>query len=138
MPKKTKTKTVKITVDAEFKRFIMPLRQEEFIILEDSIIIHGCREPLVTWRGILIDGHHRLAICNKHGLKYKTVEMDFNDRDDVCVWIVKNQLGHRNLRSDAERVQVALKLKPILRKRAKAAHRAGSSRGGKARRRQVK
>lgn len=29
----------------------------------------GCRDPLVLWNNTIIDGRHRYAICQKHGIK---------------------------------------------------------------------
>ena len=38
--------------------------------------------------GILPNSNNRHAICNKHGLNFKTVAMAFNDEDAACVWII--------------------------------------------------
>lgn len=46
---------------------------------------------------ILIDGHNRYDICQDHGIEFKTIEMDFDSRDEVIDWIINNQLGRRNL-----------------------------------------
>ena len=35
--------------------------------------------------------------------------MDFKDIEEVKVWIIKNQLGRRNL-NDAERIKIAKKI----------------------------
>ena len=53
----------------------------------------------MIWAGhnILLDGHNRYAIAQKHGLKFKTVEIKLPGRDDVKRWIFNNQLGRRNL-----------------------------------------
>ncbi|HEY3361030.1 MAG TPA: hypothetical protein VGK06_04165 [Methanosarcina sp.] len=45
----------------------------------------------------MIDGHNRYGICNKHNIKFKTVEYDFDSKDDACIWIIDNQNGRRNL-----------------------------------------
>ena len=47
----------------------------------------------------MLDGHNRYEICRDAGLTYKTIEMDFLDRDHAMLWILKNQLGRRNLSS---------------------------------------
>jgi predicted RNA methylase len=46
--------------------------------------------------------------------------MDFQTRDDVIVWIIKNQFGRRNLPA-YERARLALRLKPVLAARGKEA-----------------
>jgi N6-adenosine-specific RNA methylase IME4 len=55
------------------------------------------RDSLVTWQGILIDGHHRYKICTEHNIKFETTEADLSDRHAVINWMIANQLGRRNL-----------------------------------------
>lgn len=61
-----------------------------------------CGWGLAPWEyeHILLDGHNRLAICQKHGLAYQTVEIDLPDREAAADWIIANQLGRRNLNPD--------------------------------------
>jgi len=46
---------------------------------------------------VLLDGHHRFKLAQEHGLEYKTVEVDLPDIWAAKDWIIKNQLGRRNL-----------------------------------------
>jgi N6-adenosine-specific RNA methylase IME4 len=92
---------MEIQIDAEFKALIPPLAPDELAQLEANILRDGCRDPLVVWDDILIDGHNRFAICSKHGLEFETVEKDFQDREAVMDWMDANQLGRRNLSPDA-------------------------------------
>ena len=84
-------------IDNEFKGLIPRLTPEEYAQLEKNIIAEGCRDALVTWQSILIDGHNRYEICQKHGIEYRVVEKEFENRDTVIDWIINNQLGRRNL-----------------------------------------
>ena len=84
-------------IDPEFKARIVQLEPEVYAQLEANILAEGCRDPLVTWRGILIDGHNRFAICSKHGLEFQVVEREFEDRQAAELWMINNQLGRRNL-----------------------------------------
>ncbi|MEZ2339631.1 hypothetical protein [Microcoleus sp.] len=88
-----------LRIDPEFKALIPPLSPSEFASLEASILEEGCRDPLVVWteEKILIDGYNRYAICVAHGIPYQIVEMSFNSRNAVKVWMLLNQLGRRNL-----------------------------------------
>jgi N6-adenosine-specific RNA methylase IME4 len=95
---------VTIRIDAEFQALIPPLRPEELAQLEANILAEGIRDPLVTWRGVLIDGHNRYAIAERHGLTYQTVEREFADRDAAMLWIYEHQLGRRNLNDDQRAV----------------------------------
>lgn len=106
-----------ITIDKEFQTLIPPLTDDEYRLLEESILAEGCRDALITWHGILIDGHNRYKICEKYGLPYDTTETDFESRDSVIEWIIKNQFGRRNLPL-YERARLALRLKPVIAERA--------------------
>lgn len=110
---------MKIVIDNEFRALIPPLSAEERAQLEANILADGCRDPLVTWGEILIDGHNRHEICTKHGLPFDVVEHEFSSRDDAIEWIINNQFGRRNL-SDYQRGVLALRMKPIMEKRAEA------------------
>jgi hypothetical protein len=56
-----------------------------------------CRDPLVRWNGILIDGHNRLPLLKKHDLPFHVLDIDLPDRSAALAWIALNQLGKRNL-----------------------------------------
>jgi hypothetical protein len=96
--------SVRIAVLKELKDYIVPLGLEEFQQLEQNIIKDGCREALIVWdtkdKQILIDGHNRYEICQKHGISFKTKSMVFNDLNEVKLWMVENQMGRRNLSAD--------------------------------------
>lgn len=90
-----------IKIDPEFKSLIPPLSSEEYAQLEANIIKDGCRDPLVLWKGTLIDGHNRNEICSREKISFETIEMEFKDREAVMDWMDANQLGRRNLSPDA-------------------------------------
>lgn len=90
-----------IKVDAELKALIPPLSKQEREQLEQNIIENGCRDPLVVWNGLIVDGHNRYEICTRLGIDYKVVEIDLQDRNAVEDWMDANQLGRRNLTPDA-------------------------------------
>jgi hypothetical protein len=115
-------------IDPEFKALIPPLAPEELAQLEANILADGCRDPLVTWQGILIDGHNRFAICSKHGLTFETVEMEFVDRSHAKEWIIRNQFGRRNLLPYV-RTKLALELEETIAARAKGNQSAGGGGG---------
>lgn len=108
-----------VKIDDEFKNLIPPLADDEFQQLEENILRDGIQDSLKTWRGILIDGHNRYQIAQKHGLPFKVTEMEFADRDAVKMWIVQNQFGRRNV-NRFSRGELALKLEPSIAAQAKA------------------
>lgn len=102
----------------ELEVLIPPLTSEEFKQLERNILEEGIRDPLVTWNGILVDGHNRYRIAQEHDMNYVTVEKEFADMNAVKEWMINNQFGRRNLPA-YERGKLALRLKEIFREKAK-------------------
>lgn len=109
---------MELKIDNEFHKLIPPLQEEEYKLLEKSIIDEGCRNALVIWDGFIIDGHNRYEICNKHDIEFETIYKEFENREDVKEWIITNQFARRNLTTYDKSV-LALKLKDIFASRAK-------------------
>ena len=86
-----------IIIDEEFRVLLPVLDEETFAALEESLLLHGCRDPLVLWNGILIDGYNRYRICSHHNIPFTTVDIDFDAREEVLIWIISNQISRRNL-----------------------------------------
>ena len=88
-----------LRIDSEFESKIPPLREEEFKQLEENILADGVViNPLIVWDGVIVDGHNRYRILQKHPeIQYSTYEKMFPDRYAAIAWICKNQLGRRNL-----------------------------------------
>jgi len=86
-----------IIIDEEFKSLLPPLDMETFALLEENLLEHGCRDALVIWKGILIDGHNRYEICMMHEIPFNTVEKEFGSREEVLIWIISTQVSRRNL-----------------------------------------
>ena len=92
---------MQIIIDKEFQSLIPPLTVEEYDGLEKSILAEGCRDALVLWGDILVDGHNRYEICTAHNIPFKTVKKDFASREDVKLWMIGNQLARRNINNYA-------------------------------------
>jgi len=90
-------------IDAEFANLCPPLSADEAATLEESLLAEGCRDALVVWaeQDILLDGHNRKRICDAYGLAYRTVGVSLPDREAAIAWVLRNQLGRRNLHPDA-------------------------------------
>jgi len=71
------------------------------------------------WPCTLLDGHNRYEICTRLDLPFDIEEMRFSDRSHAEEWIIRNQLGRRNL-SAYVRTQLALRLEENISARAKA------------------
>lgn len=75
------------------------MTEDEFKQLEDNILADGVViNPIIVWNGVIVDGHNRFRVLEKHPhIKYTVHEKSFDDRFSVLAWICKNQLGRRNL-----------------------------------------
>lgn len=110
-----------LTIDSEFQSLIPPLADDERAELEASLQAEGCRDALTVWagQGILVDGHNRYAICQAHGIPFEVKEREFEDRDAVKEWIIRNQFGRRNLNT-FQRGELVDTLREVIAARAKA------------------
>ena len=106
-----------IVVNEELKAYIDPLTPDEHDALERSILAEGCRDALVLWGDVLVDGHNRYGICQKHGLPFQTVQNPrFQSMEDVHLWMIDQHLGRRSV-SDFQRGVLALRKREIMAER---------------------
>ena len=97
-----------LSVDLEFQSKIPPLTAEERSQLEANILEEGrLLNPLIVWKGIIVDGHNRFEILKEHPeIEYTVLEKEFAGREEAMIWICKNQLGRRNLTPEQRRYLV--------------------------------
>lgn len=88
----------------EIRENLLPLKDEELKALEKSVITEGIRDELIAWDKdnelVLVDGHHRYDLAQKHNLEYKIKKRQFSNLEEVLEWIDNNQLGRRNLTNE--------------------------------------
>lgn len=101
----------KLRTEPEYENKIPPLTPEEFMQLEENILAEGrVLVPIDTWNGVIIDGHHRWKVIQKHPeIPYDVREHDFPDKWAAFDWMYKNQLGRRNL-TDEQRTYMIGKM----------------------------
>jgi hypothetical protein len=110
-----------ILVNEDLKAYIDPLTADEHDALERSLLKEGCRDALVLWGDILVDGHNRYGICQKHGIPFQTLQSSlFHSIEDVHLWMIDQHLGRRSV-SDFQRGVLALRRRAILADRKSAA-----------------
>jgi hypothetical protein len=106
-----------LIIDPEFAQLIPRPSEEELTELLECLMRDGCRDPIVTWDGIVIDGHNRYRLCKENGIPFSICEMHFDHRDDVIVWMIQTQLGRRSLTAYT-RTQLVLKKEQMLKREA--------------------
>ncbi|WP_258106859.1 ParB N-terminal domain-containing protein [Christensenella minuta] len=106
-------------ISPAFADLLPPLSDEQYAALETDILQNGCYSPIIVNEDMaIVDGHHRQAICEKHGVSYRMAVFAFEDDLEAQRWALDTQKARRNL-SAWELGQVALKLKPELEAKAK-------------------
>lgn len=102
-------------VDDELRALVDPLSDTELAELRRSVREHGIREPLVVWdeEDILLDGHHRYELACQHDLDVEVERVSLPDRAAAREWMVRNQLGRRNM-NKYQKSAMVLQLEPQL------------------------
>lgn len=107
-----------LAIHETLEHVMPPLQSIELELLTQSLLTEGCRDPLVVWNGVIIDGHNRYRICHENSIPFSYVEMDFHDESEARTWIIRNQLARRNV-PDYVRCEMVLPLEDELKALAK-------------------
>jgi len=109
----------------EYQKLLPPTSPEEDEALENSILRDGQREPLiVNQKKIVLDGHRRLRVCRKHGIKPKYIMRKFESELEEKKFIIEINLIRRQL-TTFQRIELALPLIAIERELAEKRKKAG-------------
>ena len=109
----------------EMAELLPPLSEEQLGALEADLLKNGCYTSIIVNEDlVVIDGHNRKSLCDKHGLPYQMLVFAFDDLLEAKQWALDTQKGRRNL-DKWELGKIALKLKPEIEARAKANMSAG-------------
>lgn len=108
------------TVLPELAGLLPPLSGEQLAALEADLLQNGCYSPvIVNEELVIVDGHNRQSLCEKHGIPYNMAVFAFDDLLEAKQWALDTQKGRRNL-DKWELGKIALKLKPDIEARARA------------------
>lgn len=88
-----------LIVEPRFRDKIPPSRPEEKERLERDILEAGeVYEPIYTWNDIIIDGHNRWEIIQRHPeIPFTIKEMNFPDEWAAIAWMCRKQCSRRNI-----------------------------------------
>ncbi|WP_375448475.1 hypothetical protein [uncultured Fibrella sp.] len=104
-----------IVVLEQLRDLIPPLTSDELTQLEQNVLKHGVKDPLTIWETtdtiagigsedvpvyVLVDGHNRNQIIQKHHLDFRINLVRFASLDEVKDYMIDYQLGRRNLTSE--------------------------------------
>lgn len=107
-----------LTISETLAKVMPPLRDDELELLTQELVKEGCRDSLVVWNGVIVDGHNRYRICHEYGIPFSYVEQTFLNEEAAKLWIIRNQLGRRNVPAFV-RCEMVLPLEGALKAEAK-------------------
>ncbi len=106
-------------IDPELNEVLPQLSDADYKALENSLLAEGYKgAPIMVWGDIIVDGHNRYEICNKHNIPYEVKEIEFASKEEAIIWMVRQQLGRRSLTS-LQRIRIVEKYRPFYKKKAK-------------------
>ena len=111
-------KVYELKISETLEHVIPPLQEIELNLLTQSLLSEGCRDPLVVWNGVVVDGNNRYQICRENNIPFSFVEMEFKDESEAKRWIIRNQLARRNV-PDFVKCELVLPLEAELKAEAK-------------------
>jgi hypothetical protein len=90
-------------IDEEIKSLLPPHTEEEASFLRINLTLYKhCDDLVVLYiesedKNVLGDGHHREVIALELGISFNTRLIRVADRPAALAWVVRNQMGRRNL-----------------------------------------
>ena len=120
-----------LKINSAFKESCPKLTEQEYkdlekLILKDKKII----QPIITWKGFIVDGHNRYELALKHNIPFETEEKEFANEKEVIIWIKENAISQRNL-PDFVRFELVKEIRTILGEEGKKAQAHGKTAPGK-------
>lgn len=108
----------KYKIDPELNEILPKLSDADYKALEQSLLTDGFKgAPIMVWGDIIVDGHNRYEICNKHNIPYEVKSIEFANKEEAIIWMVRQQLGRRSL-TPLQRIQIVEKYRPFYKKKA--------------------
>ncbi|MCC8014011.1 MAG: hypothetical protein LIO87_02355, partial [Eubacterium sp.] len=92
-----------LKTDKEFRSLVFPADQKYYDNLEEDIFNCGCKNPIIVWENIIIDGCKRYEICKNWELPFTIKYMNFNNRFEAVSWICQNQLQRDDITEEMHR-----------------------------------
>lgn len=95
-----------LKTDRDFLSLSIPLLPEQEMELEKSLMRDGCREPIIVWNGVIIDGHKRYRICEDECIEYEVEELTFSSAAEAVSWVCRRKIPEQVRMSTAYRYLV--------------------------------
>jgi len=99
---------IRLQINQDFTNLISPYSKKEYLLLEEKLLAEGCTEPIVTWKGYIIDGLTRYEICLRHDIPYEVEEMRFSCKEAAMAFVCKKQLQRRDLTFETRKFLIGM------------------------------
>lgn len=93
----------KLETDPEFKLLVQPLDSANREILENNIKKSGCSRNIAVWHNIILQDYELYEICHKYGKPFNIVTANSTSREEMLIWVCKQQLARRDLSEEMMR-----------------------------------
>lgn len=109
----------KYKIDPELNAVLPELSEDDYSALERSLLTDGFKgAPIMVWNDVIVDGHNRYEICNKHHIPFEVKKIDFASKDEAMRWMARQQIGRRNL-TPAQRIKITETYRPFFEDKAR-------------------
>lgn len=106
-------------INPEYQSLIRPLTKEEYESLKEGIKKHGQQvKIIVNTEGVIIDGQHRYKADLELGITPDIDIIHFKNKVEEIECVIQCNLSRRQL-TDADKVEIGHKIKPIYQELAK-------------------
>ena len=114
MPSQGKVKISELQVNQEYENLLPPLSDEYFKNLEKSILEDGILHPfIINPDKVVLDGHHRLIICQRHSInEVPVIERSFKTDLEEMKFVISFNLHRRHL-SITQKVELGVTIHKI-------------------------
>ena len=83
---------MQLKTSPEFERLTIPISEKEEEELAASLIREGCREPIVTWNDVILDGHKRFHICTTEHIEFQVQALKFGTKEEAVIWACRMRM----------------------------------------------
>ena len=97
----------------EYANLLPMMSAREFADLKKSVESTGLQEPIVLYKGKILDGRNRYKACLSLGTEPRFSEVEIRDDQEAIDYVVTHNLQRRNLTAGQKAV-VALKAYPLI------------------------
>lgn len=111
-------KIIEFNIHEDLEGVMPELTEIEYKQLEKSILEKGylASNPIIVWKGYIIDGHARYNICKRNGVDFNYIELSedmFDNITDAVKYIIDIHICRRNLNT-AQKISIVYKYRDYI------------------------